>query len=210
MSVDRGPRRRKSLRAGGSRRRNFTMIIASREALPRDPGSKAEVAELAKKYRRCSNTVTSSARQQRQRDFMSPSLPAGITGAAAHRSLSIPPSYRYTTPRARTPQTSLQVTRGASKRCPPPCCSRRGARSRPCCPVCCNADAAFWHNTAGEGIGGSPQREATRGQQSATMNIFSVSAVRDDTQVHWLGCIAINVRSEYSSALLRKHNPRRR
>ena len=28
--------------------------------------------------------------------------------------------------------------------------------------------------------------------------------------MHWLGCIAINVRTEYSSALLRKRNPRRR
>ena len=28
--------------------------------------------------------------------------------------------------------------------------------------------------------------------------------------MHWLGCIAINVRTEYSSTLLRKRNPRRR
>ena len=66
--------------------------------------------------------------------------------------------------------------------------------------MCYKEDAALYHSTAGERIGRSLQREATWGQQSTT--ILSESALRVDA--HWLGCIAINVRSEYSSTLSQK------
>ena len=75
------------------------------------------------------------------------------------------------------------------------------------CRVCYNGQ----HSTAGEGIGRSLKQEATREQQSTT--ILIETAFRVDAQCtgsHWLGCIAINVRSEYSSTLPCQHSPRRR
>ena len=43
-------------------------------------------------------------------------------------------------------------------------------------------DAAFWHTTAGEGIGRTLQRGATRGQQSTTILSASAVGVGVDTE----------------------------
>ena len=50
-----------------------------------------------------------------------------------------------------------------------------------------NGDAAFQHGTAGKGIGGSLQQEATREQQSTA--ILSVSAIRVDAQCTGWGAL---------------------